>query len=239
VQKSAMLILVRDKNYLVIWYLFSYDGVMMRVIFAVVVAAVFAFGGAQAASITVGNASFEDPVLSSGGWSDATPPSWNEPTSDGPGSFTEFIPDFASEGTQHQGMNIGEFMWQVLGVTWAPDTAYTLTVGSGNRSGHTAGSGGLTRIALESSEAAIGTSLAMAEIDPFIHSAPGTFADFSLVYTTGPVAPAGTIRINLVNAGAGRSHFDNVRLDAVVIPEPASIGLAGFGLLAILRRRRR
>lgn len=192
---------------------------------------------AQAASVAVGNHSFEDPVLAAGGWSDATPPSWNESVLNGANSFTEYINGFAAEGTQHQGTQGAESLWQVLGVAWAPNTNYTLTVASGNRAGFTT-AGGITQISLESSNESVGASLASAQVDPATHSVAGAFADFSLLYSTGAVAPTGTIRIVLTNAGAGRSHFDNVRLDASPIPEPSVLGLAGLSALALGRRRR-
>jgi hypothetical protein len=38
--------------------------------------------------------------------------------------------------------------------------------------------------------------------------------------------------------GGGRSHFDNIRLDGTVIPEPTVGWLAGLAGLMLLRRRR-
>lgn len=42
---------------------------------------------------------------------------------------------------------------------------------------------------------------------------------------------------NLTSAGGGAS-FDNIRLEVVVIPEPATIGLLAMGGLVVIRRRR-
>ena len=64
------------------------------------------------------------------------------------------------------------------------------------------------------------------------------FRDVELVYNSGDAA-AGNLWISLQNSGAGRSHFDNVRLDAAVIPEPSGLFLLVLGIAGIAARRRR
>jgi hypothetical protein len=66
-----------------------------------------------------------------------------------------------------------------------------------------------------------------------------SFQDLVLTFDTGPVAPAGTLVIVMGdNSAAGRSHFDNVRLDATIIPEPGVFAIMGMALAGIFRRRR-
>lgn len=74
----------------------------------------------------------------------------------------------------------------------------------------------------------------------------GTFVDVSFNHTVeaADLLRNGNIGILIAATGSGsnttQSFFDNVRLDVVPIPEPASLamGLVGFGALALRRRRR-
>jgi hypothetical protein len=203
----------------------------------------------MAAPVPIANHSFETPDLTSGGntWSNANI-DWGDPDPGINDQFTEFIANFASEGQQHVGINATDTnnnglvdpLVQDLAATYAPNTIYTLTVGVGNRNATFTipGNESIFRLA----DAATGNVLAESIVDASTIPV-GTFEDRSLVFTTGASGgPVGNgIRIVLANGPAGRSHFDNIRLDATVIPEPATMTLlliAGIALASSGRLRR-
>ena len=166
-----------------------------------------------AAPVTIGDPSFEGNGLASGGWSNDLSPEWQETggPSNGAG-FEEYIENFAAEGTDHLGMGSGHAVWQDLGQTYQANTVYTLTISAGRRSGQSS-PGNQTTYALESPG---GTTFASAFFDA--STIPGgTFSDApDLVFdtTSNPAAVGQTIRVVLSGGGPGRSHFDNIRLDA-------------------------
>jgi hypothetical protein len=205
------------------------------------VALLLTTGAAQAAPITVNNFSFEDPDVGNGGatWSNVTPPGWQEPTADGGDSFTEEIGGFTSHEEQHEGIQNGSFIWQDLGVPAQALTEYTLTVAVGNRNAQYSPPGNVSRFQLLAG-GPTGTVIATRDVDASTIGT-STFMDFSAIGATGAAAPTGNLTIRLATAGLERAHFDNIRLDAVPIPEPATavgaVGLAACGLMA--RRCRR
>jgi hypothetical protein len=72
-----------------------------------------------------------------------------------------------------------------------------------------------------------------------IATVPGTFADMTLVFTTGAVAPTGNIRLFVKEVDpATRIHVDNFRLDGTLVPEPSSAAAILFGAGLLIRRRR-
>jgi hypothetical protein len=219
---------------------------------------------AQADPIAVPGYSFEDvapSVTADGGWSDSYS-FWTETNPGSNGSFVEWIggpPIFASEGTRHIGINgiqgsinagiipAGSFQYDVfqdIGVPLQPNMEYTMTVGIGNRNPSFTFPGNLSAFSLEVG----GVPLGQGGVDASTIT-PGTFADSSFSFTTGATVPAGNIVLKLSNIDLGlasggaainaRSHFDNIRLDAVPIPEPAGLTLAGLMSLGLVARRRR
>lgn len=203
-----------------------------------------AAGTVQAAPVTVNNFSFEEPDVGNGGptWSNVTPPGWQEPVTDGGDSFTEEIPGFASEGEQHEGIQNLYHIWQDLGVPAEPLTIYTLTVGVGNRNDSFTFPGNMSRFSLLAG-GPTGTVIATRDVDA--ETLPdGTFADFSVTGVTAAVAPSGNLTIRLEVASTGpepalddRAHFDNVRLDATLIPEPSVVGIIGLAACGLMARR--
>jgi len=189
-------------------------------------AAIALAAGLRADPVTLGDPSFEGNVLNAGQWTNDLGPEWQETNGPNNGNgFEEFISGFSSDGTDHLGMNPGHDVWQDLGVIYQADTRYTLTVAVGNRSGTTQ-SGNLSTYALADTN---GTVFGSAAFDASRIRA-GTFAEVpALVFDTAsnPAAVGKTVRVLLRARGSGRSHFDNIRLDATssVAPGAATIVL--------------
>lgn len=194
-------------------------------------------GHAGAAVIVVENASFEEPELPAGVWNDGPPSGWV--TADATFlTFTENISGFVSDGSNHQGLSLNVSIWQELPIAWAPNTAYTLIVGVGNRNSNHTLPGNSSTLYFESSTDPVGSPLAVSSLDASLLPA-SSFEDCTLTFVTGADAPAGDVRIRLSAEGAGRSHFDNVRFSATPVPEPsASLLLLGLGGMVFLPRRR-
>ena len=186
----------------------------------------------QAAPIAVGDPSFESNTLTSGGWSTDLSPEWSE--SGGPrngNAFEEYIVGFSSNGTDHLGMNTGHNVWQDLSATYQANTIYTLTVAHGHRSGST-GNSNQSTFSLRASD---NTVFASAFENSF-SLAGSSFADSTpLILDTSatPAAVGQTIRIHLLAGGGGRSHFDNIRLDATEIEPDGTARLSNSAATAI------
>jgi hypothetical protein len=68
----------------------------------------------------------------------------------------------------------------------------------------------------------------------------GTFADETLTFTSGEKVAPGMLKIVLSSNGGPQTAFDDVRLTAFALPEPASLSLlaVGCGLILFVFRRR-
>ncbi len=167
----------------------------------------------SASPIPIGDFSFEGNSLGPDAYSSNIGPEWigTGGSNDG-NAFEEYIPGFVSQGTDHLGMEQYYSVWQDLGVTYQANTRYTLTVGVGNRPSGT-NFGNQSQYILTDSTG----TLWAGDSYSAINIPSGTFADATpLVFET-PTDPASvgkTIRILLFAGGSGRSHFDNIRLDA-------------------------
>lgn len=216
---------------------------LLRHLLMVVLTATIAHG----AAVTINNPGFETDVLAAGGWSDAVPTGWQDPAGGDNSNFIEYIAGFSSEGTNHLGFDANEFglVYQDLGTAWAPNTQYTLTIGVGNRN-NTNFAAGTGRFGFGSS--ADPAPLALTPYTPLVYSqdvftgtyatAAGMFADASITFTTGAIAPVGNIRISVQNMDTGtRLHIDNLRLDATLVPEPGSCAVLALAGGLLLRRR--
>lgn len=175
---------------------------------------------AHGMAITVGDPSFEGNTLGAGQWTNNIGTEWTGTGgSDNGNAFEEYIPGFAADGTDHLGMAQDYNVWQDLGATYQANTRYTLTIAAGNRSGTTQ-AGNLTQYALADSSGAV---YATGNWDAYANVAGGTFADApALVFDTpnNTACLGKTIRVLLQARGAGRSHFDNIRLDATSLVPP-------------------
>lgn len=205
-------------------------------------AAIFAISAAaaNAAAITINNAGFEAPDLSSGATWTNDLADWTQPGVAGD-SFIERIPAFFSEGAQHIGLQGDSTVFQDLGDDFAPNTVYSLVAATGNRNASfsTPGEGGSTAIyGLADSSGAL-----LASIEAAVPATESTFEDGPVLTFTTPATggPTGAIRVVLMNnpATPGRAHFDDIRLDASPIPEPVTTSLIALGSVLLLRRRRR
>jgi hypothetical protein len=224
----------------------------MRAIFRILTVTLLGLSSAGAASITIVNPGFEsDAGLVNAGttWSDNTPTGWLDP--DNPGTnansnFLENIGGFASDGIVHLGFDANEngIIYQDLSTAWAPNTKYTLTLGVGRRAGFGAGQA-LIGLASNSGTVVSNDSFSTAAFSSLVNTgnfvlSDGTFADTSLTFTTGAVAPTGNIRLFVKEVDTvSRIHVDNFRLDAVTVPEPSTLALLGACTGLLIRRRRR
>lgn len=167
-----------------------------------------------AAPVTIGDPSFEGNSLNAGGYSINIGPEWTgSGGQNNSNAFEEYITGFNSSGTDHLGMILNYDVWQDLAVTYQANTRYTLTVGVGNRTGATS-PGNQSQYLLSDSTNIVRATGVWNAYD----SVPvGTFADAPLLVfdtTNAPSVVGKTIRVQFRARGEGRSHFDNIRLDA-------------------------
>ena len=216
-------------------------------------AALFTLSVAHATPVTVNNFSFEQDVT---GGSTVTPPTgWTAFYDGQPGNFIGSqaaaggqypgSPPLTSPGDGNQfmyinnggGVGVTDGVYQNVGTLLA-DTTYTLTVAIGSRSDWGGGNGQGT-ISLLNGIDQTGTVLASTTSD--VAPQTGTFTDFTATFTTG-ASVSGDLIIDLAVPGTAafaQGDFDNVLLDATPVPEPATCGLLGGGLLLSLIARRR
>ena len=217
---------------------------------------------AEAAPVPIVNHSFESPNVN-GGWQDGVPDGWLA----GGGLTGRWVENNASigftggDGLQHAALDTnGGYIYQDLGMAFAANTKYTIDLATAHREGFTHG---ILEFGFFSSDA-IGTDIGtpgFADIqgvwngsgNPSGDNVWNTLRDASLLntigtgslgkvytHTTGAAAPAGNLVVFIRDVSGGRETFDNIRLDATLIPEPASLFLAlgVIGSLAVGRRRK-
>jgi hypothetical protein len=229
---------------------------------------VLACGSAvQGTPIAITNYSFEsDPAdTSPGSYYGGGPPTTD--WSIDQGSFAGVGPNLQQPGVaedQNQfyvstvyGGGISNFVTQNLTYTgslgtFAADTIYSLTVAVAHSPNtNTNGDNGVAGVELLANSVATGTS-ATITIDALIAlsadaSTSANWTDITTIVNTAtdPGIVGQAIGITLTNnvidpnASWGNEYFDNVRLDATPVPEPATASLALLGLTATTLRRRR
>ena len=208
--------------------------------------AILGCGTLLAAPIDLTDPSFESNSggdMTAGGWNNDLFPDWEGLNGQNSGeAFEEFIAGFVSEGTDHVGMATGYYIWQDTGVAFEPNTTYQLTVGVGNRNAGFSPAGNVSVYAILNSAENLGLNgnlfttadvlldpgvIAYVTIDANTDAPTGTFVDAApLQFTTTDAVPAGTIVVLLGdNSASGRSHFDNIRLETVIIGDNDEDGL--------------
>ncbi len=132
-------------------------------------------------------------------------------------------------------------IYQVLGDTLAANTQYTLTIDIGDRDVANVGGNPGTPVVNLGYGATAGTNnLLVMNQGNQPTQVNGGWVTWTGTFTT-DAAPAGlgqALRIDLTT-GENVGWFDNVRVDAVAVPEPSSSILIGLGGLTLILRRRK
>ena len=196
------------------------------------IAALLSAGLAQATPITVTNGDFENFSTWNTDWTPTGDVGWQ-----GVSTLTEaYTVDLAPYGAGliFGNNGAGQLSQTLTGTTLEANTTYTLTVAVGNRNNLALpGYGielwaGATKVASEYSITQGGTGS-----DP----ADGTWSNVTATFTSGESVVAGDLEIVLQSYGT-QVNYDNVSLDATIIPEPATLGLvAAFGGTILFIRR--
>lgn len=200
--------------------------------FAVALLAALGSLPAVATPVALGDFSFEGNSIAAGGYTYDLSPEWTG--TNGPNTtsaFEECITGFVADGSDHLGMENGYDVWQTLSATYQANTRYTLTVAVGSRNGITQ-AGNASQYLLTDPTNAIH---ATATFDASTLAAQ-TFGEAPALIFDSPASPAAVgqpIRILLRARGNGRSHFDNIRLDAAPLTNPGSATVGDLNATSI------
>lgn len=199
------------------------------------VALLLAASSANAAVISITNASFEDgPALNqinpvAGNWMQGSFTGWDVTGSAGRYDPNGTLSPEAVDGTLTAWSNGGSLV-QTLGDSLTAGTTYTLSLFIGDRSD--------TALPSFSVELLSGGTALTGGNTIFTAPSDGGWASYSYEYTA--TTSGGPLGIRLASSGV-QTNFDNVSLTAVAaIPEPETYAmfLAGLGLLGFASRRR-
>jgi len=211
---------------------------------------------AKALDVSVQGHSFETPLHADGGLAIADPIGWT--TTSGEGLMGIFNPTDSNSyaGSNDSGAHGGTLpnmdgvqlafltgggttvVEQTLsGVVVEDNTIYTATTAVGSRTRGTAWWNGTYEYEFA---LVAGTTVVSSITGDSVNLDEGTLTDVSTSFTNDGNEQSGeSLTIRFTNLSGGNADFDNVRLDATVIPEPATLAVFGLsGLLVLLRRRR-
>lgn len=213
---------------------------------ALAVAVMGTVSSASALSINVVNFSFEDDVAPVGGVVQSVPTGWTAYNRVGGSDIGSQNPNgsqfsvnnplaFPAEGNQF--MYVNTFadnpggisgVYQTVG-SLEPNTLYTLTVAIGSRADRINTPG---TISLVNGNDHTGTVLATGGGLPALQN---TWEDYTISFATGASVSGNlTIVLSSVAAGTIQADFDNVRLEAVAVPEPEVYGMCLAGLIGLV-----
>jgi hypothetical protein len=164
------------------------------------------------------------------------------------------------DGTQYAGLDsVDTYIYQDLAIPFVPNTRYTIDLAGAHRSGFTHGTMEFGLWSSDAIDTDVGTPGFMdlqgvwsGSGNPDGDDVYNVLRDASFVqsigsgalgnvysYTTGSSVPTGNLVVFIRDTSGLRINFDNVRLDATAIPEPATVFLlAGCGAMLIARRNR-
>jgi len=169
-------------------------------------------------------------------------PGWTTLT----GGFGSFAPNSSffnlplPDGSIVAFTNGGTLAQTLTGISFLPNSVYTLSVDVGRRLDHGGANYSLNLLDGSNVFCTSGSS-SNASITA------GTFQDITLTCATGATVPGGFLGIELAGIGGVQVDFDNVHLDVtastVSTPEPSALALTFVGLLVsglffVLPRRR-
>jgi len=202
-------------------------------------------GQVKAASLTVANNSFENPVISNttgsigssgtavlGGWtfdSGVNSGGFANPTigqTDLPGGWYGSPANLPTGAGNQIAWSNGGTISQTLSATLQANTRYTLGAYVGRRASNPGFAG--YNIELLAGNTVLASNNSVTPV-------AGSFVYVPVSYTTGGSDPllGQALRIRLTSLGI-QANFDLITLDTASIPEPSAIlGLLGFGLLGI------
>lgn len=223
---------------------------------------------ANAATVTIVNPGFETNTGTGGStatpWKRGSNGSGGVGISSYAGLGTQVDPIPGGGNFAHYNNGAAESIYQVLSATLEANTTYTLTIQAIDRSNLTFQTSSLRLGSVPGTDDRstgdlvandfYGENLLTPTVivnptpvnAPIPSSSDGTtdpndaWEDWSYTFTTG-ASPSGLgdpLRVEIVGSGV-QSHFDNIHLDAVTVPEPSAAALFGLGSLALLRRRRK
>jgi len=191
-----------------------------------------------ASAVIIPNFGFEDPVLAEGTES-FFPPDWVRVGSATAINLLDATQGVAAEGENVARVNPGASFSQVLvGEGLTVGTTYDLTVAVGSRID--VANGAVYNIQLRTAGGSVLVQTGNVTLGQNVPLADVTLPTYLAVLGDDALGDLEIVLLNpAVPAGTGQALFDNVRLNAVPIPEPSSLILVGLGMVGLVGYGRR